>query len=461
MAQLTWQIQDTPGCHKPAAQDAKVNCKQCKLADHHNHTLVRLRNLQITYQNLLSATENTETQGTKFGKLITDSSEGVFPSSCVRYTLINITDQRQSNNAKNIYQYLEIHTHGSQNCPIGLRSCSTLFDNKILHVAITVRLRGKNETSNFQSQSDGVYYRPTIHERRHPVNNGITTGEMAEEGTPSKKPRHEDIAQTNAQVSGIEANSQELVLSNINLPQEESSPLHGAKSPSHGKKRSASALTTPEKLLIPETGIPSPQEEIDEDESPPVDQSDDEYIPPMEPDVNTPLPPACPAVPSERSIRWLTSAQEQGAAFKLGGADLSSALNLIPGMQILFAADVTARESVPAQCQTIFPFAQGADSFVGYFNAASAIPSRELRMGRINIVINDIERAIAQVDAAIVAINSLLGLLKSLQEAILNLGTHQDAFQQVVEKQGGCPGSGNSHVPSSSPAEKYQRTLQS
>jgi hypothetical protein len=173
--------------------------------------------------------------------------------------------------------------------------------------------------------------------------------EMAEEGTPLKKPRREDIAQTNAQAEGTEATSKELTLSNNNLLNEDSSPLHGANSPSHGKKRSAGALTTPEKSLIPETGSPPPRDEIVADDSLPIDHSDDEYIPEMNLDENAPHPPLCPAVPSERSTRWLTSAQEHGAAFKLGGADLSSALNLIPGMQILFTAYVTARESVPAQ----------------------------------------------------------------------------------------------------------------
>ena len=179
-----------------------------------------------------------------------------------------------------------------------------------------------------------------------------------------------------------------------------------------------------------------------------TNHSDDEYVPPMELDENTPLPPECPAVPSERSIRWLTSAQEQGAAFKLGGADLASAMNLIPGMKILFAAYEAARGNVPVQSQTFFPFAQGADSFVGEFNNASVIPDRELRMARIHSIINDIERAIVHEDAAIAALNSRLSLLKALQDAIITLGTHQDAFQQVVENTR-CLGSGNSHVPPS------------
>jgi hypothetical protein len=85
------------------------------------------------------------------------------------------------------------------------------------------------------------------------MNNNITTGEMTDEGTPSKKPRHEEIAQTSAQAVGTETNSQELVASDTNLALLEPSPLNGAQSPSHGKKRSASALTTPEKL-IPVTG---------------------------------------------------------------------------------------------------------------------------------------------------------------------------------------------------------------
>jgi hypothetical protein len=105
-------------------------------------------------------------------------------------------------------------------------------------------------------------------------------------------------------------------------------------------------------------------------------------------------------------------------------------------MQILFAAYEAARGNVTVQSHTFVPFAQGADSFVGDFNNASAIPDRELRMARTHSIIHDTERAIAYEDAAIAALNSRLSLLKALQDAILTLGTHQDAFQQVVEKQG-------------------------
>ena len=436
MNKPTWKIHGTLSQRKTAAQVALIEIKQYKSQGNHQHMILNACNQQIILKNMRHAIVNTTTQGTTVDQPNNEATEGVSPTSYAKLTWGKITEVRKIETTNKISQYLGIRISGKQNSLPGTKPRSTKIVNKILHDEVTDRIRlwGNNETPDPQSQSNDKKSKPTIHERR-PVNIEITkTGVMADEGTPSKKPRHEEIAQSNEQAVGTGTNLKESAARNTNLALSESSPLNGAQSPSHGKKRSANELNASEKL-IPVTGSPSSQKEEQGEDNTYV-HSDDEYIPPMELNENTPLPPECPTVPSERTIRLLTAVQEQGSAFKLGDADLASALKLIPGMQILFAAYEAARGNILVQSHTLIPFAQGADSFVGDFNNASAIPDRELRMAKIDSIINDIARAIAHEDAAIAALDSRQCLLKALQDAILTLGTHQDAFQQVVEKQG-------------------------
>jgi hypothetical protein len=222
---------------------------------------------------------------------------------------------------------------------------------------------------------------------------------MTEEGTPSKKPRHEDSAQENVQVDETEAKSNELILSK-NLPQE-------ASPSSHGKKRPVSELNNGPNQMNPL----SPQ---DQDKQTPVESdcefsSDDECMP-TSTSSELPLPATCPQVPSQRSIRWLKSAQKFASPFGLTTADLSKAAFLLPGMQEVFDQYLSARDNVPAGCQTIFPYAVGADTFDEAFSQAAVIPDQTTRLERVQQVINDIAIAISHEDAAIAMIGNYMNM---------------------------------------------------
>jgi hypothetical protein len=430
MVQLTRKIQGAPSRRKTAAQAAQIEIKQCKLEGYQQHPILKLCNPQITQKILLYATENVKTQGTTVGHPDNDITEGVSPKSCVRPTWGNNSKERTTNTTKKISQYLEIRTNRSQNSPTGTKSRLTHLVNKTLHVVITgrIRLRGNCETPTSQIKSDDAYSWPTIHKQRRSSNKTTTIKEMAEEGTPLKKPRHEDITQENEQVEGTEANSNMLILPiNINLPQE-------AFSPSQGKKRPVSELNNNDQI---QRNLLMHQEQ---DKQTPVElepgfPSDDECMPNSTPS-ELPLPAVCPQVPSQRSIRWLKSAQQFAGSFGLTTADLSKAVFLLPGMQQVFDQYTSARESVPAGCQTIFPFALGADTFDEAFSQAAVIQDQSARLERVQQVINDVAIALSHEDAANTMLDSYMGRLKHLKASILRLGEHQDAFAKAVATQG-------------------------
>ena len=184
-----------------------------------------------------------------------------------------------------INQYPDVRTLESRNSPTGPCPSHKLPDHKILHVTITVRLWGKNETSNSQSQLDGVPYRPTIHGRGHPKNN--THGNMAEEGNVTKKARLETSDE--AKDAAMVTESSVVVSTSMNP-----NSLHGETNPHHGKKRSASELINQEKT-VPSLKDPLPQQEETGDAEPlPNDSSDDKCLPGTDSDENAPLPQLCP-----------------------------------------------------------------------------------------------------------------------------------------------------------------------
>jgi hypothetical protein len=198
MDEPTWKIHGALSRRKTAAQAAPSETKQYKQTENHQHMILKAYNPQIIINNLRHAVKNTTTQGTTVGQLNNEMTEGVFPTSCAKITRGNITKVRTIETTKKVLQYLENCISGNQNSSPGAKSRFTNIGTKILHDIITdIRLWGNNETPDSQSLSNDEDSRPSTLERR-PVNNDITIEEMADEGTPSKKPRHEDSAIDNA-----------------------------------------------------------------------------------------------------------------------------------------------------------------------------------------------------------------------------------------------------------------------
>ena len=302
MAQPTWQIRNITCHRKSAAQTAQPNTGHCKWADHQYPTVSTIDNTLIQPRNLTQANEITLPQGTNSGHSFCVASERTVLNLNATLALKVNSDAMSIKIANTKYNNNEIRTYRSQNNPIGPRSSFELLELKTLHY-------GNNETPDSQSQSKDENFRPSILERR-PVNNEITIEEMADEGMPSKKPRHEDSATDNAQTAQTGANSAELIVSIKNLPQE-------ASLPSQGKKRPVSEVNNDPKQMNPLPQEQNDQIPIESDEFP----SDDECMPNITPS-ELPLPEICPQVPSQRSIRWLQSAQKFAAPFGLTTADL-------------------------------------------------------------------------------------------------------------------------------------------
>jgi hypothetical protein len=200
MAQITRQIQDTSGCHKTAAQKAQHSSNHCDRVEHLRQTLNNLSNNHIHQQNPIHKNTEAKPQGANSAHTKSDISERNSSKSSATPVTETTSAKKETINKNKIHSYHVTRNSPRRHSSTGSCSRSIQFDQRILHDAITgrVRLGENNETSNFTYQSNGIYPRPTIHKRRHPVNNNITTGEMADEGTPSKKPRHEEIAQSSA-----------------------------------------------------------------------------------------------------------------------------------------------------------------------------------------------------------------------------------------------------------------------
>jgi hypothetical protein len=105
-------------------------------------------------------------------------------------------------------------------------------------------------------------------------------------------------------------------------------------------------------------------------------------------------------------------------------------------MQEVFEEYTSACDSLPAGCQTIFPFALGADTFGEAFNNAAVIHEQSARMEQVQQVINDIAIVLSQEDAVIQVLDIHLARLKRLQEKIIRLGVHQDEFATAMKTQG-------------------------
>lgn len=133
-------------------------------------------------------------------------------------------------------------------------SCK-LLDYSLLHDRTTTGRVKKFETPSSRIQLDDLENIPINEQQRLPFPHQrtyiYTHANMADEGNVMKKARH-DISK--------EATGNDLVNESLALLEQPKAPssLHGATSPSHGKKRSASALITPEKTLIPQTDSPPP-----------------------------------------------------------------------------------------------------------------------------------------------------------------------------------------------------------